>query len=99
MDDLAQVIVEFNTKASTIFLSHYNEFIHTVEKLDRKKDENIFQLQQNRYLETLKNRLEYLAQSILNKYESMRGASLLYKKLTDEISQLLNEFRQRSSSL
>jgi hypothetical protein len=99
MDELAPVIVEFNTKSSTIFFSHYEKFKATVEKLDRKKDDNVFQLQQAKYLQTLKSQLEYLAQDLLNKYGSMRSANLLNKKFTDEINQYLNEFRQKSRSL
>jgi len=99
MDELAPVINEFNTKASPIFLSHYKEFLTTVEKLEREKDDNVFQLQQAKYVQTLKNQLEYLAQSILNKHQSMRGVNLLNKKITEEITQYLNEFRQKSRSL
>jgi hypothetical protein len=99
MDELAPVIVEFNTKASAIFFSHFESFKDTVQKLDRKKDDNVFQLQQAKYMQTLKNQLDYLAQALLNKYNSMRSANLLNRKLKDEIDQYLNEFRQKSRSL
>ena len=99
MDELAPVIVEFNTKASAIFFSHFENFKDTVQQLDRKKDDNVFQLQQAKYLQALKNQLEYLAQSLLNKHSSMRSANLLNKKIRDEIDQYLNEFKQKSRSL
>jgi hypothetical protein len=99
MDELIPVIVEFNTKASNIFFSHYENFKKTVKGLDRKKDDNVFQLQQAKYLATFKNELERLAHGLLGQYHTLRSANLLNKKLTDEINQYLSEFRQKSRSL
>jgi hypothetical protein len=99
MDELAPVIVEFNTKASTIFFSHYENFKKTVKGLDRKKMTMYFNCSKLNTCRHLRNELERLAQGLLGQYHTLRSANLLNKKLTDEINQYLSEFRQKSRSL
>jgi hypothetical protein len=99
MDELAPVLIEFDSKASTLFFSLYEKFKDAVKHLDRRKDENVFQLQQAKYLNELKSQLDHLAKGLLNKYNSMKSVSQLNKKFTDEINQYQNEFRQKSMSL
>jgi hypothetical protein len=59
----------------------------------------VFQQQQSKYLQTLKQQLESLALEILNKNRSVGNNSQLNKKLTDEINEYVKEFRQKSRSL
>ena len=99
MNEFAQEIVDFDNKAKKIFFSLYEKFAESAKQLDRKKDDNVFQQQQSKYLNTLKTQLENLAQDLLNKYSSLRNINLLNKKLRDEINAHLNEFRQKSRSL
>ena len=99
MNEFAQEIVDFNNKAKKIFFSLYEKFAESAKQLDRKKDDNVFQQQQNKYLNTLKTQLENLAQDLLNKNSSLKNINLLNKKLRDEINIYLNEFRQKSRSL
>ena len=99
MNEFAQEIVDFDNKAKKIFFSLYEKFAESAKQLDRKKDDNVFQQQQSKYLKTLKNQLENLAQDLLNKNSSLKNITLLNKKLTDEINIYLNEFRQKSRSL
>lgn len=99
MSEFAQEIVDFNDKAKKIFFSLYEKFVGSAKHLDRKKDDNVFQQQQNKYLNTLKTQLEILAQDLLNKVSSSKNINLLNKKLMDEINTYLNEFRQKSRSL
>jgi len=99
MNEFPQEIVDFDNKAKKIFFSLYENFAESAKQLDRKKDDNVFQQQQSKYLKTLKTQLENLAQDLLNKNSSLKNINLLNKKLRDEINIYLNEFRQKSRSL
>ncbi|HET6723535.1 MAG TPA: hypothetical protein VFH07_12335 [Chitinophagaceae bacterium] len=99
MNEFAQEIVDFDNKAKKIFFSLYEKFAESAKQLDRKKDDNVFQQQQGKYLNTLKTQLENLAQELLNKKSSLKNINLLNKKLRDEINIYLNEFRQKSRAL
>jgi len=99
MSEFSQEIVEFDNKAKKIFFSLYENFAASAKQLDRKKDDNVFQHQQGKYLNTLKTQLENLAQDLLNKNSSLKNSNLLNKRLRDGINAYLNEFRQKSRSL
>ena len=99
MNEFAREIVDFDNKAKKIFFSLYENFAGSAKQLDRQKDDNVFQQQQSKYLNTLKTQLENLAQDILNKNSSLKNINLLNKKLSDEINTYLNEFTQKSRSL
>lgn len=99
MDEFAQVHIEFNNKAKNIFFSLYEKFAGSIKQLDRRKDDNVFQQQLGKYLQTLKNQLENLALELLDKNKSTKNISELNKKLADEINTYLGEFRQKSRSL
>jgi len=99
MNEFAQEIVDFDNKAKKIFFSLYEKFAESAKQLDRKKDDNVFQQQQSKYLNTLKTQLENLARDLLNKNSSLKNINLLNKKLRDEINIYLNEFEQKSRSL
>ena len=99
MNEFPQEIVDFDNKAKKIFFSLYENFAESAKQLDRRKDDNGFQQQQSKYLNTLKTQLENLAQESLNKNNSLKNINLLNKKLRDEINAYLNEFMQKSRSL
>ena len=99
MNEFAHEIVAFDNKAKKIFFSLYENFVESAKQLDRKKDDNVFQQQQSKYLNTLKTQLENLAQDLLTRNSSLKNINLLNKKLRDEINIYLNEFRQKSRSL
>ena len=99
MNEFPQEIVDFDNKAKKIFFSLYENFVESAKQLDRKKDDNVFQQQQSKYLNTLKTQLENLAQDLLTRNSSLKNINLLNKKLRDEINIYLNEFEQKSRSL
>ena len=99
MNEFPQEIVDFDNKAKKIFFSLYENFAGSAKQLDRQKDNNVFQQQQSKYLNTLKTQLENLARDILDKTSSLKNINLLNKKLRDEINIYLNEFTQKSRSL
>lgn len=99
MDGSSQILIDFNNRAKKIFFLLYERFRESTKRLDRAKDENVFQQQESKYLQTLKQQLESLALEILNKSSSVGNKSQLNKKLTDEINEYIKEFRQKSRSL
>ncbi|HEY1871432.1 MAG TPA: hypothetical protein VGG71_10250 [Chitinophagaceae bacterium] len=99
MDESSQILIDFNNRAKKIFFSLYAKFKESAKILDRTKDDNVFQQQQSKYLQTLKQQLESLALEIMSKNSLVENNSQLNKKLTDEIDEYLKEFRQKSRSL
>jgi hypothetical protein len=98
MDDITKIVVAYNNEAQKVFFSLYEKFKVSVEKLDRGRDDNVFQQQQGKYLQTLKYQLQSLALEFLGKDKSSNYARI-NKKLADAINIYLNEFRQKSKSL
>ena len=99
MDGSSQILIDFNKRAQKVFFPLYEKFKESAKLLDRVRDDNVFQQQQSKYLQTLKQQLESLALEILNKNRSVGKNSQLNKKLTDEINEYMKEFRQKSRSL
>ena len=97
--EFAQLRVDFNNNARKIFFALYTEFSNSIKKLDRKRDDNVFQQQQGKYLHALKNQLEGLAGETLDKNRTGKNTEQFNRMLLDEISMYLNEFRQKSRSL
>ena len=97
-NEFEQVVVEFNTKAQKLFFLTYERFHASTRRLDRKKDENVFQQQLGKYLYDLKLQLENIASELLHKYKSLVNINRYNSVLTDQIKDYLNEFRQKSRS-
>ena len=99
MGDNSQILVNFNEKAKKIFFSLYDQFRLSARRLDRTRDNNVFQQQEAKYLATLKHQLELLAVEMMKRNETKSDMDQLNKKLTYTVSQFLNEFKQKSRSL
>lgn len=94
-----QLSVDFSTKAQKLFTSTYERFRLSTKKLDRQKDENVFQLQLGKYLNTLKSELDSMASELLNRNASIKNIDYCNKVLKDNISNYLREFRQKARLL
>ncbi|HEX6846230.1 MAG TPA: hypothetical protein VF144_04600 [Chitinophagaceae bacterium] len=99
MSDISQILVDFNEKAKKIFFSLYDHFSQSARKLDRTKDNNVFQQQEAKYIATLKHQLELLALDLIGKNKATINSRQLSKKLTDTVEHYLNEFKQKTRSL
>jgi hypothetical protein len=99
MDGSSQILIDFDARAQKIFFSLYAKFKGSAKLLDRTQDDNVFQQQQGKYLQTLKQQLESLALEILDKNSPVGDSSQLNKKLADEINEYVKEFTQKSRSL
>ncbi len=94
-----QFSLEFTTKAQKLFIFTFEQFRDSTKKLNRQKDENVFQLQVGKFVATLKQQLENIAIEIMKKNSSLKNSSLCNKILTDHIKNYLNEFRRKSRAL
>ena len=94
-----QISVDFTTTAQKLFISSYEKFRLAVKDLDRQKDENVFQLQLGKYLNTLRTQLESVADELLARNKTIKDISHFNKFLRDKIAIYLNEFQQKARSL
>jgi hypothetical protein len=79
MKDIEQILIDFNDKAQIIFISLYEKFKLSAKKLDRTKDNNVFQQQEGKYLATLKYQLDSLALEFLSRNKTSTNISQLNK--------------------
>lgn len=96
---LEQLSVDFSTKAQKLFMSTYDKFRMSAKKLDRLRDENVFQMQLGKYLFTLRSELENVAHDLLMKNKTMKDIDHCNQFLANKISIYLREFRQKARSL
>lgn len=94
-----QISVDFTITAQKLFISTYEKFRQAAKDLDRQKDENVFQLQFGKYLNTLRSQLESVADELLARNQTIKDISHCNKFLRDKISIYLNEFQQKARSL
>ena len=94
-----QLSVDFTTKAQALFASTFAKFRLTTKNLDRQRDENVFQLQVGKFVATLKQQLENIANESMSKYQSLKGFDHCNRMLVERINIYLNEFRQKSKLL
>lgn len=97
--ELEKISVDFNNKAQKLLFQLFDKFRSSARRIDRQKDENVFQQMQGKYLYTMKQQLELIAKELIYKNTSLKNTEHLNKVLTDEINLYLNEFRQKSRSL
>jgi hypothetical protein len=97
--DLDELEIEFNINAREAFYKLFARFETTVNNLDRRRDENVFQHTQAKFLATLKSDLESLAISIFEKYRGMTEINHLKRNLTNRINEYVQEFRMKSQAL
>ena len=97
--EFEQISADFTTKAQKLFISTYEKFRLTTKKLDRQKDENVFQLQLGKYLNTLRSQLESIAHELVFKSKTIKNIGQCNKILGDSIAIYLREFRQKARLL
>lgn len=96
---LEQLSNDFTVKAQRLFISTYENFRLSTKDLDRQKDENVFQLQLGKYLNTLKSQLENIARELLAGNKAIKNIDHFNKLLNDNITMYLREFRQKAQLL
>jgi hypothetical protein len=94
-----QISLDFTVHAQQLFMSTYEKFRMCTKKLDRQRDENVFQLQVEKFMVTLKIQLESIAHDLLMKNKGVRNIDNCNKFLRDRIMIYLKEFVQKTRSL
>ena len=77
----------------------FEHFHFSTKKLNRFKDENVFQLQLGKYLNTLRVHLESIAHELMYGGKIQKNVNHCNKILRDNIDIYLDEFLQKSKSL
>jgi hypothetical protein len=97
--DIEIIHIEFNNEAKKIFFLLYKKFANAVKAIDRRKDDNVFQLLKGKYTYTLKQQLEEFAKGLITKYKATANLNQLERSLTNEINTYTNEFDRKTGSL
>ena len=97
--DFEQLSVDFESKAQNLFMSTYEKFSLSVKKIDRQKDENVFQLQLGKYVATLRSQLENVAYELLMKNKRIKNSDRVNRVLKNNINVYLIELRQKARLL
>ena len=93
-----QLSVDFTVQAQKLFMSTYENFRQSIKKLDRQRNENVFQLQVEKFTVTLKLQLESIAHEMLMKNKTISNIDHCNKLMRDKITMYLNEFIQKTRS-
>jgi len=96
---LEQLSVDFTVQAQKLFMSTYEKFRQSTKNLDRQRDENVFQLQVEKFMATLKLQLEGIAHDLLMKSKTLKNIDHCNSLLRDMIMIYLKEFIQKTRSL
>lgn len=97
--DTGKLQVEFNNAAAKIYFHLTEKFSASVKPINRYSNENVFKLQEAKYLSMLKQMLEDIARITLEKSESDEIREKLKAFLTSRINYFMQEFRLRSDSM
>ena len=73
-NDIAIVISRYRDLSSKISERIYDEFKRKIESLDRRRDENVFQLVQARYINELEKQLHHEVEKMVEKYKTNLSA-------------------------
>jgi len=96
--DLDELEIEFNYRANETFYLLFEKFEKTVKELNRRKDENVFQQERAKYMNSLKSELERIAISLVEKYREIKEVNQLRRNLTNRINEYVQEFMMKSQS-
>ena len=98
-NDIAIVISRYRDLSSKISERIYDEFKRKIESLDRRRDENVFQLVQARYINELEKQLHHEVEKMVEKYKTNTNVTLLRHELGNQASYILSEFLQKAKSM
>src|SRR5687767_11866540 len=97
--NIDQAYAEFNERATKLFFSFYDRFTEETRTLDRRKDENVFQHIEGKYLYSLKKQLDELAKELMNKHRGIQKANEMQRVLSERIMGYQNEFIRKARIL
>ena len=98
-NDSTLIVTHFRDLASKIYGMVYRDFRKSAEKLDRRKDENVFQQLQARYASELEKFLDREAKRIAEEHSSHPGKRILQRELSGHVAYLVSEFLLNAKSM
>jgi len=98
-NEIGVVISKYRDLSAKISEKIYDEFKRKIESLDRRRDENVFQLVQARYINELEKQLHQEVEKMVEKYKTNVNVTLLRHELGNQASYILSEFLQKAKSM
>jgi hypothetical protein len=98
-NDMGVIISRYRDLSSRISEMIYADFKKSVERLDRQRDENVFQLSQARYIQELEKQLHNEVEKMVEKHKSNANLNLLRHELGSQASYILAEFLQKAKAM
>lgn len=89
----------FRNEASEIHLRVMKTFEFNTKKLDRQKDENVFQQLTARYADELKRELSQTAEQLIDRYGDETNRHLLRQDFTHQIAYYISEWHLKIRSM
>ena len=97
--ETTRIITSFRNSSSRIFEMIYDDFKRSVKKLDRLRDENVFQRMQARYIKELEQQLRWAAEKTVEECNEKSEVKIVRHDLTSQVSYLLSEFLLKAKSM
>ena len=97
--DIEIIVSHFRNEASSLFLAIVEDFERHAEKLNRQRDENVFQQMQSRFVQELKKQLSYIAEKVIGQYKGNTGINTLRRELTAQIEYYISELLLKIRSM
>lgn len=94
-----QIQQEFHDKASKAFFSSLSDFRNVSSKIDRNKNEYLFQQLKNQYVLSLEKELQNIGYTVLNKYQLSSQVQGIDPVLHQLIKDYLHKFNQKVGDL
>lgn len=97
--DIDIVRARFRNEASTIYLRVMRNFELNVKRLDRQKDENVFQQLTARYADELKKELSQMAEKMVDQCSGGVNRDTLRQDFSRQISYNISELLLKIRSM
>jgi len=97
-NDIGLIITEYRDLSSKISEMIYDDFKRKVKRLNRRTDENVYQLLQARYINELEKQLHQEVEKMVEKNNKNVNLTSLRHELATQASYILSEFLLKAKS-
>jgi hypothetical protein len=96
--EFSNMYSEFNESARVIYFDLLNKFLSDGSVVSRRTDDNVYQLLQNKYVYTLREKLDIAAKAVVSAHQAGGDLDKL-RFLTSSIDFFINEFKRKCGGL
>lgn len=96
-ENAEKTVIEFSNTAAKICSNLFKQFLSSSQKLNRKTDENVFQMQVAKYFEVLKSDLEQEAKRSFANYCGLKPRELQIS-ISAKINYYLQQFHAKCNA-